>query len=340
MSGKKNVPVLATPTVSIYQHPDYVSGILQQLSDGALLTIHRHESGSESTRKKSGDVKGQAKGDGKARVPFFGEATAALDATATAALASNDVSTVKSTIEYTYSQASYLHRVRQVLEERSLLHQITSADDAAALSAGDIVEFEAKFSADKIPAILDMATPAIVRAIVQKQEMDKVTRVIDWTDFEDQQSKTSEARLRIDTQQELWVAVVDAIKSDFRSNDTLEYYGAIGDDGQVTVTAITICDRAHFLVEDHDRILDGRFRVLAKVTAGTAVDRPLLERNKLLDRIQPAAVDALVEEMKQGISKETAATKADGLPTVIQDLGIESRIKGPSFKVMPIAIYV
>lgn len=339
MSAKKKGTAIPTPTVSIYQHPDHVSGILQQLSDGALLTAQRHESGRETTRNKSADVKGQAKGDGKAKFPLVGEASAALDATVAAALSTNDVSSVKSTIEYTYSQAGYLHRVRQVLEDSSQLNHVTSRDEAAKLRAGDIVEFEAKFSADKIPAILDMATPALVRAIIQKQEMDKVTRAIDWTDFGDQQRKTSEARMRIETQQELWVAVVDAIKSDFRSNDTLEYYGLIGGDDEL-VTAITICDRAHFLVEDHDRLLDGRFRVLSKVTEHVALDRPLLERNKLLDRIQPAAVDALVKEMKQGIPVRATDTQSDGLPTVIQDLGIESRIKGPSFKVMPIAIYI
>jgi hypothetical protein len=130
-----------------------------------------------------------------------------------------------------------------------------------------------------------------------------------------------------------------AVRSDFRAEKTREFYGRVND-----VTAVTICDNEHFVVEDEDRILDGSFTVLGKVTSVGDVDVPMLSRNKVLDRIKPEVVDRLF-----GLLLETAGNQADDrislgdseemLPSEVFDLELPSRIEGKSFKVIPIAVY-
>lgn len=111
--------------------------------------------------------------------------------------------------------------------------------------------------------------------------------------------------------------------------------------------AVTICDAEHFTVADEDRILDGRFTVLGKVTEGPVEDRPILERNKLLDKLSPDTVDVLFSHLNKLVGQmggeavegsRGGDSENDPMEASI-DLQLDSRISGTSFKVVPVAIF-
>lgn len=112
---------------------------------------------------------------------------------------------------------------------------------------------------------------------------------------------------------------------------------AVRTDGEA-VTVITMCDRSFFTVEDSDRILDGRFTVLGKVTAEIDMDRPTLERNKLLSSIPPESIDKLMGKMKKQLDAGIADAKMTG--AMAFEPKFSARVEGASLKVVPIAIYV
>ena len=103
-----------------------------------------------------------------------------------------------------------------------------------------------------------------------------------------------------------------------------------------------VCDTRSFLVEDADRILDGQFTVLGKVSSPPATDVPILARNKVLDRIQPEAVDLLTDQIRKAAKERIDSSNIGEIRTMEQylDMNFPSRIDGTSFKVIPIAIYV
>jgi hypothetical protein len=111
------------------------------------------------------------------------------------------------------------------------------------------------------------------------------------------------------------------------------------------VTAVTICDTDHFIVEDEDRILDGTFAVLGKVASAVHYDVPILARNELLERIRPEAVDRAFHELCESVTKgaqelERRATTGPSDMEDVIDLALSSRVSGPSFQAIPIAIYI
>jgi hypothetical protein len=69
-----------------------------------------------------------------------------------------------------------------------------------------------------------------------------------------------------------------------------------------------------------------------------------LARNKVLDRIQPQAVDLATEAIralaKQQIESMDANAPSNATIENYVNLDFPSRIKGKSFKVIPIAIYI
>lgn len=69
---------------------------------------------------------------------------------------------------------------------------------------------------------------------------------------------------------------------------------------------------------------------------------PILERNKVLDRIKPEGVDDIFAELRKAADKQT--DKLPGKDTDayddIFDLAFASRVSGPTFKVVPIAVFV
>lgn len=104
--------------------------------------------------------------------------------------------------------------------------------------------------------------------------------------------------------------VTTAVRADFGSDATREYYGTVGS-GDDTVTAVTICDAACFLIDDADRLLDGHFTVLGKVTSKVTHDVPVLARNKLLNRLDTEFVDAAFRQLRDVTQKGAAQLPGD-----------------------------
>lgn len=327
------------PTITIYQNPDHVAGIVQQLFDAPLVTDESREQGSGAATSDKADTKGHGGLKGSAQVPLIGEVSADLSGDRGRAHDSSLTSNAKTVQNFKYSQAYYLHLVRGELRRRGLTHVIANAADAENLTSGDWVEFEAAFRPSALHALLDILTPDLIAAIADRQvraaDLDRFpefSTVDQWKVF--YEGIGAKAKLQADISR----AIAQAVRVDFRVEKTREFYGAIDD-----VTAITICDNAHFSVQDEDRILDGAFHVLGKVTSSVERDVPILSRNKLLDRISPELVDKMFSYLREQADTQVTSfdfgdADEDEIANVF-DLALPSRITGASFKVVPVAIF-
>lgn len=326
-----------TPTVTIYQNADHVSGVLQQLYRQPLVKADTIEDASAQERSGNRSVEGSAEGKGK--IGWFGTGSEVAGKLAAAAGSNTlDSTTGKKTSVWEYTQAYYLHVLLESLRGFGMLRTISSLSDARGLEIGELVEYTAQFTPDQMAVFLDVLTPELVSEIVRHQVKQKAFDAFDeWDDFEAQQAYFAKTERRVQAKTELAAAVTRAVRTDFRSEGTQEFFGQLGTD-ENTVTAITMCDRKYFTVEDTDRILDGKFTVLGKVADGVDQDRPALERNKLLSAIPPESLDALVGSMKGQL--ETGIKKAKMKGEMAFDPNLSARIEGSSFKVIPIAIYL
>jgi len=102
------------------------------------------------------------------------------------------------------------------------------------------------------------------------------------------------------------------------------------------VTAVTICDSVHFTCDDHDRVLDGEFTVLGKVTSKVEYEVPVLDRNKVLNRISAEFLEEALEKLQDSATVENTLDRysKDAL-----NVEFHAKIPGGSFKVLPVAIY-
>lgn len=242
---------------------------------------------------------------------------------------------------FAYSQAYYLYLVRGALTERGQLKPVNNPDEAEALEVGDFVEFSATFRANEITSLLDILTPDLIAEITYYNARSEGVKKFDaFDDFEALKVFSEKNEIKARMQADLAREVARAVRVDFRAAKTREFYGTIGGGG-AAVTAITMCDVDHFVVEDEDRILDGRWTVLGKVTEETATDVPILERNKVLDRIKPEGIDELFAELRKAADKQVDRLPGDepGAYGDILDLAFASRVAGSSFKVVPIAVF-
>ena len=346
---KTNHPRFEAPTVSIYQNGEYVSGILQQLYGQPLLTDFSSQAaqgGSESTDKGGGANAG-AKAKGGA--PGLGSIELNIGADYDKRLLEQKTTGTTSTQNFQYTQAYYLYAARAALKENGALSEVSGREDAGRLQPGDLVEYTATFSPSQLISVLDIVTPEMVSAIVRKMTRDQGMKEFVGGAPEAVQAYKVRLDSKVEAAGEVAFAVTTAAKVDFRSETTREFYGRIGD-GEESVTAVTICDLPHFIVADKDRILDGEFKVLGKVTSRVQHDVPILARNKVLDRINPESVDELVGKMNESVvdstqeffdKAEQSADKEDEKTEAAQfDFSLDSRVAGPSFNVVPIAIYI
>lgn len=245
------------------------------------------------------------------------------------------------TQNFAYSQAYYLYLVRSALTDRSQLKSLSTSADATGLGVGDFVEFSATFRANEMTALLDILTPDLIAEITYyRTRSDGVEKFDAYQDFQALQIFAEKNEIKARMQADLAREVARAVRVDFRAAKTREFYGSIGSADDVA-TAITMCDATHFVVEDEDRILDGRWTVLGKVTAETTTDVPILERNKVLDRIKPEGIDDLFAELRKVADKQVDKLPGDesGAYDDIFNLAFASRVAGPSFKVVPIAVF-
>lgn len=328
-------PETPGPAIVIYQQPDHVAGLLQQLyGEGLVVSRVReatgeNESAAASTKGASGGI------DGAVKAPLLGQVGAKASGTFDSSESGRNLQGNRSSWEYVFSQSYYLYLVRARLQEAGLITKVTNLASAKRLRPGDFVEFEATFQPDQLAAALDILRPDLVAQLTRK------LRIRNWVksdvgSYEEMQTNLTKFKENLEAEVSLAAVLADAVRVDFRSEKTREYYGDIGG----RVTAVTICDAEHFTVEDEDRILDGRFTVLGKVTDALRTDRPILERNKLLNKIAPEFVDEMVRTMNNALNSHGN----DAVDRVSDDvaplnLKVESRIPGKSLKVVPIAIY-
>lgn len=361
-------PTPLPPTVSIYQNPDYVEGILQQVYGQPLLTEFENEARSEHEDSKDTSKGGNARGELSAKFPGIFRGNAAVEADYERRLGSQQITGNTAMSRAHYTQPYYLHVVRSALHQTGLIREVKGKDGAVDLRPGQFVEFSASFMPNQLVALLDIATPGLVEQVVRRILSDKRMKAFKGGALE----KAQEFKLRLDGEMDTWGAIAraatEAVQADFRSTKTREFYGQIGE-GDDLLTFITMCDVGHFVVEDEDRILDGQFTVLGKVAGPMRHDEPILSRNKVLDRIRPEAVDYLVRILNESVNEKTARASAlaqtegggqgesanatagenvgeaigagDGMdaPDVF-NFTLDSRVAGASVRIIPVAVYL
>jgi hypothetical protein len=324
-------------TISIYQNAEHVAGLVQQLFNAPLVTEESRENAQDKSRNTEGSGEAVLTASGKANLPLVmkGEATAQ----GSMALAhGRAVSTgTKTTQNFVYSQAYYLNLVRTTLTEQGHVVQVSSLDDAEKLVPGVFVEYQAQFSASILTALMDVLTPELISTIAKTRVKVVEAALFDsYGSWDAVQTAALRADVLADAQGELAASITRAVKADFRQDKTREYLGHIGDG---SVTAVTICDEASFAIADQDRILDGSYRVLGKVVSAVAKDVPVLKRNKLLGALDPGLIDGMFQFAESGL-KNLEIDPVPGLDVKKAfDVDLNSRVAGPSFSVIPIAIF-
>lgn len=341
-----------TPTVSIYQNADHVEGILQQVFQRPLLTDWSDETAQRqgSSGDRTTSVTGEGKGQG--RVPGVGSIEAGIGADYQHRIGDEKQSGWTGTSNWRYTQAYYLYAARDGLRSQGLLKKLAGRGDAEAARPGQFVEFTAKFDANQLLALLDIVTADLIRAILRKVTHDERMSEFKGGDLEAAQVFKLRMDSDVEAAGEIAHAIAGALGADFRSDKTREFYARIGED-EDQVTAITMCDAAHFTIDDEDRILDGVFTVLGKVVSPVVENEPILSRNKVLSRFKADAVDQLlasfnqdtlasmekqvVERFESGTADESGCGEADDIGF---DFEVDSRVAGPSLRVIPVAIYI
>lgn len=332
----------SNPHVVIYQNPDFVGALLQELLNEGLLVSGESEStrkdSSQRTRNKSGGVNLSA----KAALPVAGGIDGSLDGllgktsndgTETAAIARR---------QYSYDLAYYLQLLKQRLVGQII--EIDEEENAAGLVGGEIVVFTGRFRANEINAILDIATPDLVAAATKFLARSSARPHVDNDDFDIARLKYDweAAEQEATRQADLAYAATRALRTDFRSDSTREFYCELGGN----LTAVTVCDATHFVTDDQDRLLDGRFTVLGKVTTPLEEDVPVLSRNKILRRLNPDFVESVFDQLTDAVGSSVPDQQQirnlldseTDLPPV--DVRFSAKIEGQSFTVLPIAIYI
>ncbi|PZF13184.1 hypothetical protein DEI98_04060 [Curtobacterium sp. MCLR17_034] len=238
--------------------------------------------------------------------------------------------------QFVYSQAYNLHLVRQFLEQGSLLTHLTSGEEAAELRPGAFVEYTTIFDPVELTLALDVISPDLVEAITRfTVKRDYIENFPTDGGHKARVQHAEKMQLEADTKGELARAITNAFKADTRQETTREYYGRIAE--EPSLTAITICDLVHFIVDDPDRLLDGTFTVLGKVISPAEENVPTFARNKLLRNLAPSALDQGISKLYELIDE---APEVDGkAPSEYVDLKLDSRVPGVSVRVMPLAIF-
>ncbi|ANY06908.1 DUF6414 family protein [Pseudonocardia sp. HH130630-07] len=188
---------------------------------------------------------------------------------------------------------------------------------------------------NEINALLDIATPILVREVARF-----VVRSRNRAEIKDMMDQAEAAEVSIGAEKiaaqraihelaasdtaDVAEAVAAALQVDARRTDTREYHATVTDDRN----AILICDTAHFVTADPDRLLDGRFTILGKVIKPLTSSTSILANNKLLRRFQPKAIDELLDAL---VPDEKVAEHFD--------LSFDAEIVN-AVTVMPIAIYI
>jgi cyclophilin family peptidyl-prolyl cis-trans isomerase len=324
------------PVATIYQNSDQVAGILQQLFGQPLIVEETRDSNSTAGDEVSVSATASASGDGGLKLPLLGALSvkAAGDLAASGSWTSTSGTAARQ--QFVYSQAYYLHLVRQQLAGAGNLHQLNSVEEAKSVEPGAFVEYTTSFDPVELTLALEVITPELVEAIAQWTVRNEYKDSYpEGADFEGIRVHAEKMRIDAESKGAFARAIATAVQADARQGTTREYYGRIAI--EPALTAITVCEREHFITGDPDRLLDGTFTVFGKVISGVEDDVPTFARNKLLRNFSADAFDQVVGEMR---SKLSSANKIAGMqPDDFLDLKLDSRVRGKSLRVLPLAIF-
>jgi hypothetical protein len=285
------------PSISIYQNAGHVTGVLQQLFEEGILTAAEFERSSEAAEVFQKTNKFGVNAEVSADVPIVAKAGAKVSGNVDRQRTGNDKQTNALRQQYVYSHSFYLQLVMRTLRQNGWIRSVSSDSDARDIEPGEYVEFQASFRADEIGAILDIATPELVGAIAERHVRGQMNKLFDsGLTFDERQNMVEKYKAKAEMQRDFARAIAEAIRVDFRSDATQEYFGTVGD-GDDTTTAVVVCENDQFLVADKDRLLDGRFTVFGKVATPVQYDVPLLQRNKLLYRLNANFVDEIFGQL-------------------------------------------
>jgi hypothetical protein len=339
-TGQPEADLVVSPTISIYQNSDHVAGLVQQLFDAPLVTTAVREDHGDATKSRSLEGSVAVEAEGRFKMPFLGALTTKADGAGKGTSRRMITTGSKSTQSFIYSQAYYLNIVRQALRANNLITVLDSDSSVDNLRSGDFVEFKATFSPSELTTLMDVVTPDLVAQITKwLLKRTELSTFDGYDSFEKVRIAALSMNEKANSTADLARDVTHAVQADFRQEKTREYYGRIGE-GATAITAITICDNAHFVVDDEDRILDGEFTVLGKVTSGAEQNVPVLQRNKLLRNLSVEGVDALMGQLTNVLATQSS-TKIGGVTVdTLIDFKVGSRVAGTSIRVVPIAIYV
>ena len=324
------------PVATIYQNSDQVAGVLQQLFGQPLIVEESRDNSSTTGDEQSLSAEVSAGADGAAKLPLVGAFTvkAAGDLSASGSWTSSTGTAARQ--QFVYSQAYYLHLVRKQLSEAGQLSELHSAEDAVSINPGAFVEYTTSFDPVELTLALEVVTPDLVDAIIQRMVRNEwKDSYPDGASFEDVRAHAEKMRVDAETKGAFGRAIATAVQADARQGTTREYYGRITDDP--ALTAITVCEREHFITADPDRLLDGTFTVFGKLISSVEEDVPTFARNKLLRNFSADAFDHLVGELRSTLAKgqEIAGMRSDEF----LDLKLDSRVRGKSLRVLPLAIF-
>lgn len=331
MSKKPPQQRLQTPRTIVYQNADFVSAMLQEMYQVGLLQSSEGDAAAKETTTGNKQKKAGVGAGAEGSAPFVAKATGRLDGEWVRQQTEVDERSSAQRQKFVYSQAHYLDAVRRGLAERDQL-----SADAFAASAGDIVEFPAlAVRPNEVNALLDIATPTLVKEITRfavrrnkRAEMEEAFDQAEAAGVDIGAGKISAQRalhdLAASDAADVAEAIAAALQVDARRTATREYHAAVSDDRN----AVLICDAAHFVTADPDRLLDGQFTILGKVIKPLTTSTPVLANNKLLRRFQPEAVASLLDTFG-----------ADEAAAEYFDLSFDTEITN-AITVMPIAIYI
>lgn len=315
----------------IYLNSEFVSGLVQQVFDIGLPIDEMRESIQANLVQQVREAAGSIEAEGGLRTPFShakGRGSGSMKKTDGEDAKGEN----KNQQKFQYTQANFLHNVRKELHNKQLIRTITDVDSVKDLAIGSFVEFSASFEPNEINSILDLATPDLITAITKwlakKDQREKFDHYYD-LGHDELQKFLQKSNLEAEARAEIAAAATSAVRQDFRNETTREYFGkVVGGTGGDFVTAVTICDTEHFASQDKDRILDGTFTVLGKVSEISTSGMSILSRNKVLNRIQQPMLDELNEKM--------TVAAADGK----LNTSFKLELKPPIVKIIPVAIYV
>ncbi|WP_143547063.1 DUF6414 family protein [Rhodococcus sp. 05-2255-1e] len=326
-----------------------MSGLIQEMLQTGLLESAETDAQSQSNSSESANLSTDGKASAEVSVPGFGGAGLGGGRSKVRETMKADESSNVERLRYVFSQAYYLDQVRKRLKADGRIKQVHALTEAQGLRPGDIVEYSSSFVPNEINTVLDIATPELVSTIVKFWKLRENRQLMSSIDNVDQLRVHRQAGEYLAADYaELGAAISSALRKDFRSEHTREYHGVIVEgyagesvvDGapEAALTALTICETAHFVTADPDRLLDGEFTVLGKVVTLLAKDVPVLDRNKLLNRIDPQLLEKTLAKMQPDEAAQRLA--GDDYSGAGVDLTFSALIEGNSFTVLPIAIYV